>query len=199
MYIILSGYPPFNGNSDNAVLKQVLAGEYDFPPEDWGMVSSEAKDLIGKMLTKDADHRITAAKALQHPWFDILKSDNRNRKVILKAMNNLSTFQADRKLQYAVLHFITSQLTSTSETRDLKAVFLELDANGDGKLSREELHEGLNLTQNSEQIAMIEEIMKQVDIDGSGFIDYTEFLAVTMDRQKILTKKNLETAFATFD
>jgi len=75
-------------------------------------------------------------------------------------MNNLSTFQADRKLQYAVLHFITSQLTSTSETRDLKAVFLELDANGDGKLSREELHEGLNLTQNSEQIAMIEEIMK---------------------------------------
>ena len=41
--------------------------------------------------------------------------------------------------------------------------------------------------------------MKTVDADGSGFIDYTEFLAVTLDRQKLLSKKNLEQCFAIFD
>ena len=149
MYIILCGYPPFNGSSDNAVLKGVLAGDFDFPQEDWEQVSEEAKDLIRKMLTKNEDARISAKEALQHKWFKNMKDDKRNKKVVLKAMNNLVGFQADRKLQYAVLHFITSQLTSTAETKDLKAVFLQLDANGDGKLSREELVEGLNLSENA--------------------------------------------------
>ena len=152
MYIILAGYPPFNGKSDNAVLKQVLAGEYDFPQEDWGCVSEDAKDLIRKMLTKDERQRVSAKEALQHKWFRITKDDKRNKKVVLKAMNNLVGFRADRKLQYAVLNFITSQLTSTADTRDLKAVFLELDINGDGQLSREELIEGLNVSQNQDQI-----------------------------------------------
>lgn len=41
--------------------------------------------------------------------------------------------------------------------------------------------------------------MAAVDTDGSGFIDYTEFLAATMNRQKLLTKENLQEAFNTFD
>lgn len=34
----------------------------------WSGVSDTAKDLIGKMLDRDYNSRITATQALQHPW-----------------------------------------------------------------------------------------------------------------------------------
>jgi calcium-dependent protein kinase len=41
--------------------------------------------------------------------------------------------------------------------------------------------------------------MKSVDLDGNGSIDYNEFLTATINREKILSTKNLEMAFQTFD
>jgi calcium-dependent protein kinase len=37
------------------------------------------------------------------------------------------------------------------------------------------------------------------DTDGSGHIDYNEFLAAAFDRSKLLSKEKLESAFETFD
>ena len=41
--------------------------------------------------------------------------------------------------------------------------------------------------------------MKSIDLDGNGSIDYNEFLTATINREKILSQKNLEMAFQTFD
>ena len=41
--------------------------------------------------------------------------------------------------------------------------------------------------------------MEACDLDGNGTIDYNEFLSATLNRSKILSKKNLESAFAAFD
>jgi calcium-dependent protein kinase len=41
--------------------------------------------------------------------------------------------------------------------------------------------------------------MKSVDLDGNGSIDYNEFLTATINREKILSQKNLEMAFQAFD
>lgn len=52
LYILLSGVPPFYGNSDNDILNMVRAGEFSFKIDEFKVVSSNAKDLITKMLTK---------------------------------------------------------------------------------------------------------------------------------------------------
>ena len=31
LYILLCGYPPFNGESDSEIMKAVKAGKFDFP------------------------------------------------------------------------------------------------------------------------------------------------------------------------
>lgn len=41
--------------------------------------------------------------------------------------------------------------------------------------------------------------MESCDLDGNGTIDYNEFLAATLNRNKVLSKNNLEAAFAAFD
>jgi calcium-dependent protein kinase len=41
--------------------------------------------------------------------------------------------------------------------------------------------------------------MKTCDVDGSGFLDYTEFISATLNRNKLLSKEKLESAFQAFD
>lgn len=41
--------------------------------------------------------------------------------------------------------------------------------------------------------------MKSIDVDRSGSIDYNEFLAATIDKDKLTSKQNLEVAFKAFD
>lgn len=45
----------------------------------------------------------------------------------------------------------------------------------------------------------VDKIMMQVDTDGSGEIDYTEFVIATMNRQKLLSRERLQAAFNAFD
>lgn len=67
-YILLCGFPPFYGNSDQEIFEKILKAEYDFPADSWDPVSDDAKDFIKGILILNAAKRPTAAEALQHPW-----------------------------------------------------------------------------------------------------------------------------------
>jgi len=56
-YILLCGYPPFYGDSDNQIFDSVRAGRFDFPSPEWDSVSSDAKDFICCLLKKDPANR----------------------------------------------------------------------------------------------------------------------------------------------
>jgi calcium-dependent protein kinase len=45
----------------------------------------------------------------------------------------------------------------------------------------------------------MQQIMEDIDSDGSGVIDYTEFLAATLDKRVYLQEDACWTAFRTFD
>jgi len=45
----------------------------------------------------------------------------------------------------------------------------------------------------------IERIFKSIDTDNSGTIEYSEFVAASIDRKKMLSKKRLERVFQMFD
>jgi hypothetical protein len=54
LYILLSGKVPFPGESNKEIIENVLRGEYHFHHEAFIKVSQPAKDLISKLLVKDA-------------------------------------------------------------------------------------------------------------------------------------------------
>ena len=66
------------------------------------------------------------------------------------------------------------------DIRNLKAIFLAIDKNGDGSLTFEEIEEGLK-QQNIPDWELLLESLKLADTDGSGTVDYTEFIAATLD------------------
>lgn len=58
------------------------------------------------------------------------------------ALDNLIHFHTHHKVKVATLTFIGSQLASKSEREELARVFKNLDQNGDGRLSKDEVKEG---------------------------------------------------------
>lgn len=212
LYILLCGYPPFGGNTDKEILYRVGKGKFSFEAPEWDATSPEVKDLITKMLTFDPQRRLTAEACLKHPW--IRKVADRGSKVelpsLLNALGNMKKFQASQKLAQAALLFIGSKLTTMEETKELTKIFRKLDANGDGQLDRRELIHGYEQMMkikgedvSSMTKAQVEEqvdrILASVDFDRNGFIEYSEFVTVAMDRRALLSRERLQAAFSMFD
>jgi len=53
MYILLCGYEPFYGESEEELISENKAGKVDYPHDDWHHISVEGRDLVEKMLEKD--------------------------------------------------------------------------------------------------------------------------------------------------
>lgn len=200
MYILLSGYPPFQGPSTNDVFSMIKRCIYILDGYGWENISSNAKDLIRKILTPQKN-RLSAEKVLKHRWMTTnLKKDNSAPENMKGVLDNLVDFSSENALQDAAKLFIITQLMSTKELKEAKDIFLELDENGDGKLSREELTKGYRRflsRENAEKI--VDNIMRRVDTDNNGYIDYNEFLKAAVDVKKVATADYLRSAFELFD
>ncbi|CAI7879655.1 unnamed protein product [Closterium sp. NIES-53] len=72
LYVLLCGLPPFWGDTTEDVFKSILWQELDFETEPWPVVSTAAKDLVRRMLTRKFDRRITVSEILKHPWIKAL-------------------------------------------------------------------------------------------------------------------------------
>eukprot|EP00746_Dinoflagellata_sp_MGD_P158862 gnl/MRDRNA2_/MRDRNA2_86576_c0_seq11.p1 gnl/MRDRNA2_/MRDRNA2_86576_c0~~gnl/MRDRNA2_/MRDRNA2_86576_c0_seq11.p1 ORF type:complete len:502 (+),score=115.79 gnl/MRDRNA2_/MRDRNA2_86576_c0_seq11:88-1593(+) len=198
MYVLLCGYPPFYGETDADVLTKVRLGNFTFNAADWKNVSEDAKNLIRMLLKMNPRDRYTAEQSMNHVW--IKNKAPKAQAVPLQAslVDNLKGFRSTNKLKKAALHVIAGQLDE-SAIKNLRSVFLQLDDNGDGLLSVQEMRDGLTKAGLKEIPPDLQQIMEQVDSDGSGVIDYTEFLAATLDKKAYLQEDVCWSAFRVFD
>lgn len=68
-YILLCGYPPFNGSDDLQIQHSILDGRFSFNAGVWGNLSVSSRDFVAKLLNSDESRRVvTAEDALRHPW-----------------------------------------------------------------------------------------------------------------------------------
>lgn len=199
LFILLSGRPPFYGKSEDEIFQKIEKGIYSFKSAEWTLISTEAKIFISRMLELNIDKRISASEALQDPWLlKFLHCVNDGQSII--ATTNMQSFYTKSKLQQAVLSFIVTQMNNKEEIQKLSQIFNSIDLDGDGKLSREELMtEYCKSKPPDEAEEAVNRIMKEVDINCSGYIDYSEFLMATLKQETLLSKENLESAFKAFD
>lgn len=198
LYILLCGHPPFDGENDEQIISLVKRSRVQMEGRIWEKVSSSAKELIEKLICGPSS-RLTAQNALKHVWFDSKLQSAIEKHHIIEAMQNLKEFHAPNKLKDAIITFVTSQYTSLKETKELREVFLSLDKDGDGRISKGELLEAFKNTIGEMEEIEVQRIMGEVDSDNSGFIDYTEFLKANIDTKKLLSDQNLKLAFSLFD
>lgn len=211
LYILLCGSPPFSGDSDEEIFEKIKTGEFKFKGSVWKDISEDAIDLINKLLDKNIQTRLSAQEALNHQWFTNMFSDKNREllelqkkkfeKIHLKEIvNNIKNFRAEKKLQQAALAFIVHNLSQYEEIRELRNVFLAFDLNGDGRLTKDELIEGMSqVMTKGEAKQNVEKIIENIDFDNNGYIEYEEFLRASINKEKLLSKENIKNAFELFD
>ena len=201
MYMMLSGKAPFNGENEEEIYQCIKKGKYNFDSERWDEISDDAKDLINHLLTYDPNKRFSAKKALNHPW--IIKY-RRNIKINKEKLNevviNFKNYSANLKLQQLTLIYIVHNLIPKKDCEFLRELFIIFDEDGSGRLTKEKLIKGLNnVLPLKEAEIEVNRLMDIIDVDGSGFIEYEEFLRAGLNKKKIITKENLEMSFNLFD
>jgi calcium-dependent protein kinase len=200
MFVLLSGYPPFYGETDADVLRRVREGVFTFNPSDWKNVSEDAKDLIRKMLQFNPKDRYTAEQALNHVWVRKTAPRAIDAPLDQSQFENLRNFRAQNQLKKAALHVIAQQMPDT-EIANLKNIFTTIDRNGDGQLNLVELMEGIQKSGvNISNLGFdLKDVIANIDSNGSGVIDYTEFIAATLEKKKYMREDRLWSAFRVFD
>jgi len=101
LYIILCGFPPFHGETDDDIYDKICAGDWEFISPYWDNISKPAKDLITNLLVLSPEHRYTAKQALNHPW--ILETEKNSESHLKSALIELKKFNARRKFKGAIL------------------------------------------------------------------------------------------------
>jgi len=201
LYILLSGIPPFTGKDEQEILKKVASEVIKLDSEEWQEISHEAKDLILKMLERNPEARISAEKALQHPWIKNKKNSLADHDDNNNIFKNVRKFTQKQKFQEAVIDYLVHQVNINDINKKLARAFQDFDDNGDGILSYDEIKTGFikyfgdNMNLDKE----FDELMKVIDKDGSGSVEYQEFLRATCDLNLLLTDQNLKMAFRAFD
>jgi serine/threonine protein kinase len=65
LYMLISGYPPFQDQNHKGLFKKIRGADYVFHDTYWKNVSIPAKQLIVSLLTVDVKYRLTAKQALE--------------------------------------------------------------------------------------------------------------------------------------
>ena len=193
LYTMLSGKFPFNGKSEKEIFKSILKKKFDFSDKIWKNISSEVKDLINHMLCPE-EKRFSAEQVLDHPWFTkfsppstpLTLDDNLSELKNYKNINDFKRF---------ILTCLATRLND-QEIKDLKDTFCNMDINKDGTLTLEEIKKSLKKYMKENEI---EKIFKEIDINNSNKIEYTEFISSLIAKKEFLKEEKLMEIFKTLD
>ena len=68
---------------------------------------------------------------------------------------------------------------SAEQIEELKAAFQQMDANGDGFVTKDELKTMLSSLGEPVEDSVVDEMMAVADINGDGKVDFNEFVAAS--------------------
>ena len=200
LYIILSGKPPFDGNTDLDTEKKILEGKFDFPHNEWKYISYLAKDLISKMLIYDPKKRPNAAECLKHPFFhrnNILRDDINNYSEIV---TNMMDFKTKYTFQKAIFIYLSNFLEIKEEKKRLKKLFKKVDTDENGEITKDELYDMYSKFYNrpvAEKI--VNQILENIDFNKGKTIDFSEFCTANYNYKKLINDEKIKEIFMMID
>lgn len=195
-YLLLSGKHPFTGKTVEQVLQKVKTANFVTEGKHWKGISADGKGFVQACLQKIPMARPSAAHCLRHRWIERL-AEKESGPVEKLQMDGLAAFGRMHKLKKAVVTVIATQM-SEERIDQLRSMFMTMDRNGDGTLTVAEIKDALDQA-HVEMPSNIEQLLYEADTDGSGVIDYTEFLAATLDKKVYVQEDIVWTAFKKFD
>ncbi len=136
-----------------------------------------------------------SSRWLSQPGEKLLSSEFR------VSLNKLKQFNTQSQFQKAILGYIATQKLHPKEEMRLREMFNMFDINKDGKISMDELVQGyMQLCSNPTKArAEAKSVMQRVDVNRTGYIEYTEFIMANLQINQCTQKEVLKEAFEFYD
>ena len=198
MYILLSGVPPFFGDTEEEIFEKIKKCKYDFTPAPFKKVSKNCKDLIRRLLEPKKQYRIKANEALRHPFFtesfdpNSAMTEDKDLNVLKNFINPLKYCS---KFHEAIAVFLCVNYLPPDEEKTLKTVFRYLDKDGKGIITKEIMKKSLEEIGIDISDEDLQKVFDDIDEDGSSFTEYQEFIRNTCDIKKLINEPNLKNVF----
>jgi calcium-dependent protein kinase len=203
-YTLICGHPPFRGRREDIIKIKILNYNISFPSNNFRNMSQSGINLLKKLLEPDYNKRISAEEALNDEWFvkmenkvdDEIEINNLGNSIC----KNLEQFKNTVCLQKLILSFLTNQTTFHDEIKRLKEEFDRIDENKDGEISKDELIKCLEtIYPNGEAKIKANEIFNEIDFNHDGTINFSEYLTLTMEKERLINEDMLKKTFKLFD
>lgn len=192
LYSLFTCIPPFWDMNPDNVIKKIRKIEFDFKHEVWKNVSPNAVDLIRRLLVSK-DTRLTTDGILAHPWMKEELSGGRQT----NAPIGIKKFFFGKALSRLIMQIITA-CSSETDNQALGQLFIKIDQDGDGVISRDALLEGIQYYCKIYDKELSTLIMTRFSPNEK--IYYTNFLAAVNAMQGYSDfEKRVEKAFSLID
>jgi len=227
-YRVLSGTFPFGtaNTHDTSVLLQSMRDKLSSDSDKellfsgfvWNDMSDTAKDFLSQLLQLRPEQRPTPHQALTHPWMEQIRQRvledrklcGKDTKLLQKGQQVWTGLKQAAKgggarkqqqvLQQASLQLIATQLVLKEEKQHIDQIFLFMNVNADGKLTKDEVRRGYaELFQKPLKESDLTALFDRVDLDQTGTIEYHEFVIAAMNEKELLHTDKLNQAFDAFD
>jgi calcium-dependent protein kinase len=196
-YMLLSGVPPFYGADDKATLQAVRQGKWKFHSTLFKSVSQAGKNFVTNCLDKHLNTRPSAAVAMGHEWFYMLKNkeDANADGISVDIIERIRGFETRSTLSKVCMEVISHNL-ALDQIEHLQEEFMKIDSNKVGEISYADMRKVLMMHVGYGELTEteIERIFTGINFDQTGVIQYHEFLAATISR-KAITEENMHIAF----
>ena len=202
MYILLSGEPPFPGETEEEIFEKIKKCDYNFDSPKFKNVSDNCKDLIKKLLEPDIKKRIKASEALRHPFFTETFNPNKalTQNKDLSILNKLINIKPlPSKFHEAIIAFLCVNYINKDEEKRLREVFRFIDKEGKNILSVKSIENCLKENGYLVTNQKLDDVIKSLDSDSNGTIEYQEFLRGVCDKESLFSDNNLKSTFDCID
>jgi len=183
-FVILFGYMPFRGREEK-MKQDIRSGKMSVRMPDWKSVSCDAQDFIQKLLVTDPQKRLSAKKALAHPWIA-----NRMHRATALDQNTISAlfgFGMAPALLRAAMYLMAQHMKQEDQAK-ARNTFFAIDVDSSGTITLEEFKQALMEHADEETV---EAVFRELDLTDKNAINYTEYLAamVTLFMDDSLMRK----------
>jgi len=200
-YMLLSSHRPFYNKKRKVMIDRIMRCDYTFKKDYWTSVSGEAKDFIDHLLVLDPKHRYTAKKAQLHKWMQMeFKLEDRTQmteSMVGRTNTALHKYKNNLGLKKLALNVIAHRST-TAQILNLRKAFDAFDTSNDGVISAKEFKNALK-SKCDYTDDEIKDMFDAIDINQTGDIMYTEFIAATLEAQGQVDEERVAEAFDRLD
>ena len=193
-YFMLIGEEPFKGSTDTEIFARIIYEEPDFNNFKFRNVSKLGIDFIKKCLEKKPEMRMSAAEALNHPWFEILYKKIHSKDVLDEnILYNLLNFEKCSTFKKIIMKYLINNMGHV-ELHTYQKAFYTFDKKKNAMISAEEIKNVFNNNIDEKQLKTI------MSMGGNkNYLTFTEFIICCIKLRDFLTPEKLLNAFKFFD